>query len=83
MMAAGAAVSRPHTRGIARMQPPLSKVFVNRGENRMRELAAEEAEGREELRRDLDGDEAEALATRHAEERRARREAAEHEAPKG
>jgi hypothetical protein len=62
------------------MPPALSKVFLMRSQKKLAEIGAEEAEGRASTRHVLDGDEAEAVATRHAEERRARREGAGHEA---
>lgn len=46
-------------------------------ENRLKQDLAAEADELEAVRHQLDGDEAEAVATRHAEERRRRREAAE------
>lgn len=61
------------------MQGPPSKTFLIRSQIRLREREVHDAEALDAARHDLDGDEAEAAATRHAEERRARREAVERE----
>jgi hypothetical protein len=55
--------------------PPLSVGWNRVRENLLRKEREAEASERDAARHELDGDEAEAAATRHAEERRARREA--------
>jgi hypothetical protein len=65
------------------LQPPLSVGLTRIRENQLHQDMEIDAKADDAARHDLDGDEAEALATRHAEERRARREAAEHPSPEG